>query len=50
MIFLGMAKKPKTKEEMKNDPIELKKKIEDERKLVQKHFMEKYEESKEELK
>jgi len=34
MVFLGMARKPKTKEEMKNDPIEKMKKTEAERKLV----------------
>ena len=34
MVFLGMARKQKTKEEMKNDPIERMKKTQDERKLV----------------
>lgn len=34
MVFLGMARKVKTKEEMKNDPIEKMKRVQDERKLV----------------
>lgn len=34
MIFLGMAKKPKTAEEMKNDPVQKMKNTEAERKLV----------------
>jgi hypothetical protein len=33
MVFLGMARKPKTKEEMKNDPIERMKKTMDDRKM-----------------
>jgi len=39
MVFLGMSRKPKTKEEMKNDPIERMNRNKDERKLVQKAFM-----------
>jgi len=50
MIFLGMARKPKTKEEMKNDPTERMNRQKDERKLVQKAFMEQFETEKEELK
>lgn len=42
MIFLGMARKPKTKEEMKNDPLEKSKRTMDERKLVQKNFMDEF--------
>jgi hypothetical protein len=34
MIFLGMARKPKTKEELKNDPNEMAKRTESERKMV----------------
>jgi hypothetical protein len=33
MVFLGMARKPKTKEEMLNDPIERMKKTMEDRKL-----------------
>jgi len=33
MVFLGMARKPKTKEEMRNDPIERMKKTMDDRKM-----------------
>lgn len=47
MVFLGMARKPKTKEEMKNDPIERMKRTEAERKLVQKNFMDEFEQAKE---
>jgi len=50
MVFLGMAKKPKTKEELKNDPIERMKRTEDERKLVQRNFMDEFETAKEDLK
>jgi hypothetical protein len=35
MVFLGMARKPKTKEELKNDPIERMKKTEEDRKMKQ---------------
>jgi len=42
MVFLGMARKPKTAEDMKNDPIEKMKSTQDERKLVQKNFMDEY--------
>lgn len=34
MVFLGMARKPKTKEEKNDDPLERSKRTEDERKLV----------------
>lgn len=34
MTFLGMAREPKTKEELKNDPLERAKRTIDERKLV----------------
>ncbi len=50
MVFLGMSRKPKTKEEMKNDPIERMNRNKDERKLVQKAFMDQFETEKEELK
>lgn len=50
MVFLGMARKPKTKEEMENDPIQKMLKTETERKLVQKHFMDQFETDKEKLK
>ena len=50
MIFLGMARKPKTKEEMKNDPIEQMKKIEAERKMVQTTNMDEYHLGKDDLK
>lgn len=50
MVFLGMARKPKTKEDLKNDPIEKMKRTQDERKLVQKNFMDEFETEKEELK
>lgn len=50
MVFLGMAKKPRTKEELKNDPIERMKRTEDERKLVQRNFMDEFETAKEDLK
>lgn len=33
MVFLGMARKPKTKEEMKNDPIEKMLKTQEDRKM-----------------
>lgn len=45
-----MARKPKTKEELKNDPIERSKRTEDERKLVQKNFMDEFDQAKEDLK
>lgn len=50
MIFLGMARKPKTKEEMKNDPIVKMKQTELERKMVQKQFMDDFDVGKEDLK
>ena len=50
MIFLGMAKKQKTAEEIKNDPIQKMAKTQDERKLVQKTFMDEFEQAKEDLK
>lgn len=37
-----MARKPKTKEELKNDPLEKSKRTMDERKLVQKNFMDEF--------
>jgi TPP-dependent pyruvate/acetoin dehydrogenase alpha subunit len=42
MVFLGMARKPKTLEEMKNDPIERMKRTLQERKLVQKAFWDEF--------
>jgi len=33
MVFLGMARKPKTKDELKNHPIEKMKKTMDDRKM-----------------
>lgn len=50
MVFLGMARKPKTLEEQRNDPIEKTKVIEGERKEVQKAFQNEYDQSKEDLK
>jgi hypothetical protein len=50
MVFLGMARKPKSKEELKNDPVERSKRTEDERKLVQKNFMDEFDQAKEDLK
>ena len=50
MVFLGMARKPKTKEEMKNDPIEKMKKTQEDRKMKQKNFHEEFDNAKEELK
>lgn len=49
MVFLGMAKKPRVKDG-KKDPIELMKETEENRKLVQKNFMDEFENAKEELK
>ena len=49
MVFLGMARKPKTAEDMKNDPIEKMKSTQDERKLVQKNFMDEYVQAKVDL-
>lgn len=45
-----MARKPKTKEELKNDPVEMSKRTENERKMVQKNFMDEFEQAKEDLK
>ena len=45
-----MAKKPKTKEEMKNDPIEKMKQTQLERKMVQKQFIDDFATGKEDLK
>ena len=50
MVFLGMARKPKTKEEIKNDPIEKSKRTMDERKMKQKNYHEKFDIAKELLK
>ena len=50
MVFLGMARKPKTIEEMKNHPIDKMDKTKDERKMKQKNFMEEFHTAKEELK
>jgi len=50
MVFLGMARKPKTQEEMKDDPIQKMKKTEEERKLKRKTYMEEFDNAKEELK
>lgn len=49
MIFLGMAKKPRIKDG-KKDPIEAMKETEENRKLVQKNFMDEFDNAKEELK
>jgi hypothetical protein len=35
MVFLGMARKPKTKEELKNDPVQKQNKTMDDRKMKQ---------------
>lgn len=35
MVFLGMARKPKTKEELKNDPLEKMQKTMEDRKMKQ---------------
>lgn len=35
MVFLGMARKPKTKEELKNDPVEKMLKTQEDRKMKQ---------------
>lgn len=50
MVFLGMARKPKTIEEMKNHPVDKMGKTKDERKMKQKNFMEEFHTAKEELK
>ncbi len=50
MVFLGMARKVKTGDDLKNDPIEKMKKTEEERKMKRKNFMEEFESAKEELK
>jgi len=50
MVFLGMARKPKTKEELKNDPIERMKKTQEDRKLKQQQFWNAFEDAKVELK
>lgn len=50
MVFLGMARKPKTKEEMKNDPIERMKKTQEDRKLKQQQFWNTFDDAKEDLK
>lgn len=45
-----MAPKPKTKEDLKNDPIEKKDKTELERKRIQEQYMDEYEQAKKDLK
>ncbi len=50
MIFLGMARKPKTKEEMKNDPIVKMLETEEARKGVRDQFMDDFDVGKEDLK
>mmetsp|Transcript_21794 Transcript_21794/g.16136 ORF Transcript_21794/g.16136 Transcript_21794/m.16136 type:complete len:136 (+) Transcript_21794:510-917(+) len=50
MMFLGMGRKQRTLEEMKDDPIARMKKTEEERRLKRKTFMEEYENAKEDLK
>ena len=50
MVFLGMERKPKTKEEMLNDPIEKKNKTQTERKIIQRKNMEEFDQAKEDLK
>ena len=45
-----MARKPKTKEEMRNDPIERMKKTMDDRKMKQVNYCEEFANAKEELK
>ena len=49
MIFLGMARKPKVNDG-KPDPIEQMNDTKEHRKLIQKNFMEEYDNAKEELK
>lgn len=50
MVFLGMARKPKTKQEMANDPIERMKATQADRKMKQQQFWNAFEEAKKELK
>jgi hypothetical protein len=45
-----MAPKPKTKEQIKNDPIQISKRIEEKRKLTQQEHSNQFETEKEELK
>lgn len=47
---MGMARKPKTQEEMKNDPLVKMVKTEEERKMKRKNFMEEFDSAKDELK
>lgn len=46
MVFLGMARKPKAKDNKRGDPIELMKDTMGNRKLVQKNFMDEFENAK----
>jgi hypothetical protein len=50
MVFLGMARKPKTKEELKNDPVEKMLKTQEDRKMKQQQFWNAFEDAKKELK
>lgn len=50
MVFLGMARKPRTKEELRNDPVERMKKTQQDRKLKQQQFMNQFEDAKKDLK
>ena len=45
-----MARKPKTKEELKNDPVEKMKKTQDDRKMKQSQFWNSFEDAKKDLK
>ena len=50
MIFLGMARKPKTEEEIKNDPLKVMEKTRQERIIVRKNFEQQFKMEKENLK
>jgi hypothetical protein len=50
MVFLGMARKPKTKDDLRNDPVERMKKTMDDRKMKQGQFWNSFEDAKKDLK